>query len=92
MGSSTLERFIEEAQATAQLTHPGIVPVHEMGRLEDGRLYFTMAEVRGRTLSQVISEVHASVTANRWEPGESGFTFRRLVASFLQVTRSSIQQ
>ena len=38
----TLARFIEEAQATAQLQHPGIVPVHELGRLFDGRLYFTM--------------------------------------------------
>ncbi len=45
-------RFIAEAQATAQLQHPAIVPVHELGRLPDGRLYFTMREVRGRRLSE----------------------------------------
>jgi serine/threonine-protein kinase len=47
---AALERFTEEAQATAQLQHPGIVPVHELGRLPDGRVYFTMNEVRGTTL------------------------------------------
>ena len=40
-----LARFLEEAQATAQLQHPGIVPIHDLGQLPDGRLWFTMKEV-----------------------------------------------
>lgn len=51
-----LARFIEEAEATAQLAHPGIVPVHEVGQLEDGRPYFTMREVVGQTLAEVLHE------------------------------------
>ncbi len=51
------DRFIEEAQVTAQLAHPGIPPVHEIGDLDDGRPYFTMKEVRGVTLAQVVDEV-----------------------------------
>ncbi len=47
-------RFIAEAQATAQLQHPGIVPVHDIGRLPDGRWYFTMKELRGQTLHEVL--------------------------------------
>ena len=47
-------RFVAEAQATAQLEHPGIVPVHELGWLGDGQPCFTMQEVRGRTLGGVI--------------------------------------
>jgi len=47
-------RFLAEAQATAQLEHPGIIPVHELGVLSDGRPYFTMKEVQGRTLGEVI--------------------------------------
>lgn len=77
-----LARFIEEAQCSAQLQHPGIVPVHEMGRLKDGRAYFTMAEVKGRTLSEVIAEVHAASKAERWRPGARGWTFRGLVDIF----------
>lgn len=52
-------RFIEEAQVTAQLQHPGIPPVHDVGTLPDGRPYFAMLEVRGRTLSEAIAEPDA---------------------------------
>jgi eukaryotic-like serine/threonine-protein kinase len=44
-------RFIEEAQITAQLDHPNIVPVHEIGVDDDGVLYFTMKLVSGRTFA-----------------------------------------
>jgi len=80
-----LGRFVAEAQATAQLQHPGIVPVHELGTLADGRPYFTMAEIRGSTFTQVIEEVHAASPAERWERAPSGWTFRRLVAAFIRV-------
>jgi len=49
-------RFLGEAQATAQLQHPGVVPVHEMGRLPDGRWYFTMKEIRGRSLRELLHD------------------------------------
>ncbi len=85
-----LARFIEEAQVSAQLQHPGILPVHELGRLPDGRCYFTMQEVRGRTLEDVISEVHLNSSGDRWEAapsadGSPGWTFRRLVDAFHRV-------
>ena len=53
-------RFVEEAQATAQLAHPGIVPIHRIGRLPDGRLFYTMKEVVGRTLRAVMAEARAA--------------------------------
>ncbi|TNE83995.1 MAG: protein kinase [Deltaproteobacteria bacterium] len=56
---AVVARFVEEAQMTAQLQHPGIVPVHELGRTREGRYYFTMTEIRGRTLSAVVREHHA---------------------------------
>lgn len=49
-------RFYREAQISGQLQHPGIVPVHEMGRLEDGRLYIAMRLVRGETLLKLIRD------------------------------------
>lgn len=51
-----LERFGAEARATAQLSHPGIVPVFDLGELPDGRRYFTMEVVEGRTLGQVFDD------------------------------------
>ncbi|MHC4453020.1 MAG: protein kinase domain-containing protein, partial [Planctomycetota bacterium] len=42
-------RFVEEAQIGAQLQHPGIVPVYGLGLQPDGRPYFAMKLVKGRT-------------------------------------------
>ncbi len=49
--------FIEEAQITAQLDHPNIVPVHELSLDDQGRLFFTMKMVRGKTFSDVLAQV-----------------------------------
>ena len=49
-----LARFLEEAQVTGQLDHPGVPPVHELGVDEDGKAFFTMRLVRGRDLEQII--------------------------------------
>jgi serine/threonine-protein kinase len=54
--SDAVQRFLEEAQLTSQLQHPGVVPVHAIGRLADGRPYFAMKLVRGRTLAQLLAE------------------------------------
>jgi serine/threonine-protein kinase len=51
-----LRRFVEEAQIGGQLQHPGIVPVYELGTFAEGRPYFTMKLVRGRTLSALLEE------------------------------------
>lgn len=45
-----VERFLAEARLSSTLQHPGIVPIHELGRLDDGRPYFTMKIVDGETL------------------------------------------
>ncbi len=54
-----LSRFLEEAQVTGQLDHPGIVPVHELGLDQDGRVYFTMKLVKGRDLKAIFDLVFA---------------------------------
>ncbi len=55
-----LARFLEEAQVTGQLDHPGIVPVHELGLDSEGRVYFTMKLVKGRDLKHVFDLVFES--------------------------------
>jgi serine/threonine protein kinase len=48
-----LARFLEEAQGTAQLDHPNIVPVHEVGFDAQGQPFFTMKLVKGRDLNEI---------------------------------------
>jgi WD40 repeat protein len=49
--------MLNEAQVLAQLEHPGIVPVHDVGLDDRGELYFTMLRVRGQTLDRVFAAV-----------------------------------
>lgn len=56
-----LRRFVAEARVTARLEHPGIVPVHSAGHLPDGRPYFCMKEVKGRTLRDAILQFHQDI-------------------------------
>jgi serine/threonine-protein kinase len=55
-----VRRFVEEAQIGGQLQHPGIVPVHELGRFADGRLFIAMKLVRGRTLAALLASRQAA--------------------------------
>ncbi|MGH7470192.1 MAG: serine/threonine-protein kinase [Longimicrobiales bacterium] len=51
------ERLRAEARVLARLEHPGIVPVHDVGLLPDGRLFYVMKRVRGHTLTEWLREV-----------------------------------
>ena len=55
--TSRLRRFLEEAQITGQLDHPGVVPVHDLAVDSRGRFYFTMRLVKGLTLEEVFERV-----------------------------------
>jgi serine/threonine-protein kinase len=75
-----LARFLEEAQVTGQLDHPGIVPVHELGLDEQGRVFFTMKLVRGQTLKQVFDALSR---------GEDGWTTARVLGLLLKVCEAT---
>jgi len=51
------QRLIREARILAQLEHPGIVPVHDVGTLPDGRVFYTMKFVEGLRLDQYLKQV-----------------------------------
>ncbi len=69
-------RFLEEAQITGQLDHPGIVPIHELGLDDDGRPFFAMRLVQGRDLGEVLQKVSA---------GDDEWTRTRVLHVLLRV-------
>jgi predicted Ser/Thr protein kinase len=50
-------RLAQEARIIGRLEHPGIVPVHDFGRLADGRLFYAMKCVRGERLDRWMATV-----------------------------------
>ena len=55
LGSPGARRFLEEANVTAQLQHPAIPPVHQIGELADGRPFLAMKLIKGDTLADLLS-------------------------------------
>jgi eukaryotic-like serine/threonine-protein kinase len=49
------ERMEREAVILARLEHPGIVPIHDSGKMPDGRLYYAMKMVNGQRLDEFCS-------------------------------------
>lgn len=47
-------RLADEAKVLAKLEHPGIVPVHDVGQLPDGRAFYAMKLVRGSRLDELV--------------------------------------
>ncbi len=51
-------RMLREARIIARLEHPGIVPVHDVGELPDGRVFYVMKFVQGQRLDEYVRHEH----------------------------------
>lgn len=77
-------RFIEEAEITGKLEHPGVIPVYSLGHHPDGRPYYAMRFVKGDSLKKAIQQFHADESL-KLDPGERSLKLRELLARFLDV-------
>ncbi|MFM7055786.1 MAG: protein kinase domain-containing protein [Planctomycetota bacterium] len=48
------EMFVSEAVITANLVHPNIVPIHDLGRNSEGKLFYSMKQIQGREWRKVM--------------------------------------
>ncbi|MEO0601439.1 MAG: serine/threonine-protein kinase, partial [Myxococcota bacterium] len=76
--------FVREARLTASLQHPGIVSIHQIGTLDDGRVFYTMEEVAGPDLTDVLGDLHRH-SATEWHETAGGWTLRRLAEAIARV-------
>lgn len=51
----------DEALILAQLEHPGIVPIHDFGRLPDGRVFYAMKLIRGERLDRYLERAELPI-------------------------------
>jgi serine/threonine-protein kinase len=75
-------QFMAEAQITAQLEHPCIVPLYDIGADDTGQPFYVTKFIGGRRLREVIAECHDDKTCANWP---AGLAFRRLLQSFVNV-------
>jgi len=54
--AETSARLRREARIIAHLEHPGIVPVHDVGTLPDGRVFYAMKLVSGKRLDAQVRD------------------------------------
>ncbi|MCK6529199.1 bifunctional serine/threonine-protein kinase/formylglycine-generating enzyme family protein [Myxococcota bacterium] len=72
--------ILHEAEILAAVAHPNVVPVHDLGQTEDGRWFYAMKRVEGRTLAEVLAALV------RRDPGvEESFPQAHLVQVFRQI-------
>jgi eukaryotic-like serine/threonine-protein kinase len=77
-------RFLLEAEITARLEHPGIVPVYGLGTYADGRPFYAMRFIEGDDLRAAVERFHAADGPRR-DPGERWLAFRELLGRFVAV-------
>ncbi|MEE9312144.1 MAG: serine/threonine-protein kinase [Planctomycetota bacterium] len=77
-----IDRFLREAKITGQLEHPNIVPVYEIGQREDGRTYYTMKFVKGKTLESRLRAINGDESIDDREKLSRRL---RLLEQFLNV-------
>jgi serine/threonine protein kinase len=73
-------RFIEEAQITAQLEHPNIIPIYELNVNELDKPFYTMKLIRGDSLGEVLHLLHdaSSLFQSRYPLGELLTIFQKV--------------
>ncbi|MGE0788161.1 MAG: serine/threonine-protein kinase [Sandaracinaceae bacterium] len=58
-GQASIARFVDEVRTIGRLEHPNIVPIHDVGVDERGKLFFVMKYVEGETLEAILERLAA---------------------------------
>jgi serine/threonine protein kinase/formylglycine-generating enzyme required for sulfatase activity len=77
---NSINRFIQEARATAHVAHPNIVPVYELGIFKEIGPFFTMKRVEGVTLQHVLKRLDENE-----EKYVKKYTLRELLNVFISI-------
>lgn len=79
------ERFLSEAEITARLEHPGVVPVYGLGQYADGRPYYAMRLIRGKSLREAIAAYYTGAGKGDLQQASRELEFRGLLGRYIAV-------
>ena len=81
---ASLRRFLQEAEVTGRLEHPGVVPIYALGTDSGGAPCYAMRFIRGASLQDAIDGFHAAERPGR-DPSERSLALRDLLNRFVSV-------
>lgn len=76
----SIQAFIREARITAQIDHPNVVPVYNLGVFDGTGAYFSMKRVEGETLSYVLKKLN-----DNDEAYQKKYSLRRRLEIFISI-------
>jgi hypothetical protein len=71
-------RFLQEAEITARLEHPGVVPVYGLVQDADGHPCYAMRFIEGESFKEAVRRFHDRESPKR-DPGERSLALRQLI-------------
>jgi serine/threonine protein kinase len=77
------QRLLREARVTAQMQHPATVPVYEIGKDDEGQIYFAMKKIEGEDLFKILSRI-----AQKDDSTSRHYTLNRLLGILIQASNA----
>jgi len=77
------QRLLREARVTAQLQHPATVPVYEIGKDDQGQIYFAMKKIEGEDLFKILSRIARGDTST-----SQTYSLDRLLGIVIQASNA----
>ena len=81
------QRFLQEAEITGRLDHPGVVPVYAIGQTESGQPFYSMRFIRGESLDSQIKRYHES--KSQLGSSERRLRMRQMLGNVVTVCRTT---
>ena len=83
--NSMRRSFIKEAQLTAQLDHPAIIPIYSLNSDKEKNVYFSMKKVNGVTLTEYLNRVCDHHYFNTFKPKVEQSSLNTRLEHFIKI-------
>ncbi|TWU24805.1 protein kinase domain-containing protein [Novipirellula artificiosorum] len=82
------ERFRLEAEVTARLEHPGVIPLYGIGETSDGDPFYAMRFIDGQSMDDLVRSLHEHTTETATHRIENDRRYRQLLTHFVSVCQT----
>lgn len=82
------KRFLLEAEVTARLEHPGVIPLYGVGQTLDGYAFYAMRFIDGHSMEELIQHLHQDFSESSTDSLESDRRYRQLLNHFVSVCKT----